>query len=102
MEANVRTGQIAAGLASITSAVWEIVHEARAVEPKSSGPVVDEVRSGIVELGQAVQALQGHLMLLLAEGDRLAIVPGGIGPWLATVLDYTEGRARMLAEDART
>jgi hypothetical protein len=103
METNVRTGQIAAGLASITGAVWEIVHEARAVEPKSKSgvPIVDELRSGIVELGRAVQALQGHLMLLLAEGDRLGIAPGGVGPWLATVLDCTEGRARMLAEDAR-
>jgi hypothetical protein len=35
MEANVRTRQIAAGLATITSAVWDIVHEARAAEPKS-------------------------------------------------------------------
>src|SRR3984957_292077 len=41
-------------------------------------------------------------MLLLAEGDRLGIAVGGIGPWLATVLDCTEGRARLLAEDART
>jgi hypothetical protein len=76
METNARTGQIAAGLASITGAVWEIVHEARAAAPKSGGPVVDEVRSGIVELGRAVQALQGHLMLLLAEGDRLGIASG--------------------------
>ena len=78
METDTRTGQIAAGLASITGAVWEIVHEARAVEPKSKSgvPIVDELRSGIVELGQAVQALQGHLMLLLAEGDRLGIASG--------------------------
>ena len=27
---------------------------------------------------------------------------GGIGPWLATVLDVTEGRARAIAHDART
>jgi hypothetical protein len=59
METNVRTGQIAAGLASITGAVWEIVHEARAVEPKSSGSVVDEVWSGIVELGQCGPGFAG-------------------------------------------
>ena len=93
MESNIRTGQIAAGLASITTAVWEIVHEARAVEPKTDEPIVDELRSGIVELGRAAQALHGHLMVMLAEGNRLSIAAGGVGPWLASVLDFTQGRA---------
>src|SRR3984957_5216869 len=101
METDVRSGQIAAGLASITTAVWETVHEARAVEPKSSEPIVDELRSGIVQLGQAAQALHGHLVVMLAEGDRLAIAAGGGGPWLASVLDFPQGRARALVEDAR-
>ena len=79
METDTRTNQIAAGLASITGAVGEIVHAARAAAPKSKGPIADEVRSGIVEVGRAIQALQGHLMLLVAEGDRLAIAPGGVG-----------------------
>jgi hypothetical protein len=52
-------------------------------------------------LGQVAQALHGHLLVLLAEGDRLGIAPGGIGPWLASRLDVTHGRARALAEDAR-
>jgi hypothetical protein len=101
METDTRTEQISAGLASITSAVGQIVHEARAAAPKTKGPIAEEVRSGIVELGHAIQALQGHLMLLLVEGDRLAIAPGGVGAWLATVLDFTEGRARKFAADAR-
>ncbi|MBR7839702.1 HNH endonuclease, partial [Actinospica durhamensis] len=46
-------------------------------------------------------ALNGLLLALVAEGDRLGIARGGIGPWLATVLDVTEGRARGLAQDAR-
>jgi hypothetical protein len=102
METDTRTEQISAGLASIIRAVGEIVHEARAVAPKSKDPIAEEVRCGIVEVGRAIQALQGHLMLLVAEGNRLAIAPGGVGAWLATVLDFTEGRARQFAEDART
>ena len=101
MEMDTRTERIAAGLASITGAVGEIVREARAAAPKFKGPIAEEVRCGIVEVGRAIQALQGHLTLLVAEGVRLAIAPGGVGAWLATVLDCTEGRARLLTENAR-
>ncbi|WP_084316120.1 HNH endonuclease signature motif containing protein [Actinospica robiniae] len=62
---------------------------------------VDVVREAIVEVGRAAQALHGMLLTLVGEGDRLGIARGGVGPWLATVLDVTEGRARALAHDAR-
>ncbi|WP_157436626.1 HNH endonuclease signature motif containing protein [Actinospica robiniae] len=62
---------------------------------------VDAVREAIVEVGRAAQALQGMLLALVGEGDRLGIARGGVGPWLGTVLDVTEGRARALAHDAR-
>ena len=96
-----RGGQIAAGLALITGAVREIVHEARGAEPTKNETLADGVRVGIEQLGQVAQALHGHLLVLLAEGDRLGIAAGGIGPWLASRLDVTQGRARALAEDAR-
>jgi hypothetical protein len=102
MEADAGIGQIAAGLDLIADAVGEIVQGAREVEPAKDEPVGELVRAGIERLGQVAQAVHGQLLMLLAEGDRLGIAPGGIGPWLATVLDCTEGRARMLAEDART
>ncbi len=54
-----------------------------------------------MEVGRAAQALHGMLLALVGEGDRLGIARGGVGPWLATVLDVTEGRARALAHDAR-
>ena len=102
MEAHARIGQITAGLDLIAEAVGEIVQAAREVEPAKDEPVAELVRAGIEGLGWVAQAVHGQLLMLLAEGDRLGIAPGGIGPWLATVLDCTEGRARMLAADART
>ena len=96
-----RGGQIAAGLALITGAVREIVQEARAAEPTGNEASAVGVRAGIEQLGQVAQALHGHLLVLLAEGDRLGVAAGGIGPWLASRLDVTQGRARALAEDAR-
>ena len=102
MEADAGIGQITAGLDLIAEAVGEIVQAAREVEPRTDEPVAELVRAGIEQLGRAAQAVHGQLLMLLAEGDRLGIAPGGIGPWLATVLDCTEGRARMLAADART
>jgi hypothetical protein len=68
----------------MTGAVGEILHEARAAAPKTKGPIADEVRSEIVELGHAIQTLQGHSMLLVTEGNQLTIAPGGFGAWLAT------------------
>jgi len=87
-------------MASISQAVRGVLERARASKPGDAG-AVDAVREAIIEVGQAAQALQGMLLALVGEGDRLGIARGGTGPWLATVLDVTEGRARALAHDAR-
>ena len=101
MGVDVRAERIAAGLELIADAVGEILHEARAVGAKGDESVAVGVRAGIEELGRVGQALHGHLLVLVAEGDRLGVARGGMGPWLVSVLDVTEGRARGLAEDAR-
>jgi HNH endonuclease len=93
--------QVAAGLESITEAVRDVLERARAAEPGRDEAVAGALRDGIVEVGRAAQALQGLVLALVGEGDRLGIARGGIGPWLATVLDVTEGRARGIAQDAR-
>ncbi len=94
--------QVAVGQESIIAAVRDLLGRARAVEPGRDEDTADAVRCGIVEVGQLAQAVNGLLLALVAEGDRLGVARGGIGPWLATVLDVTEGRARALAHDART
>jgi hypothetical protein len=101
MGAGMRERQVAAGLELMTSAVRGLVDEARGVQPGKDDGLADALRAGIEQVGQAAQALHGHLLLLVAEGDRHGIAPGGIGPWLASTLDFTQGRARTLAEDAR-
>ena len=94
--------EITAGLELISAAVRGLLDRARAIGSSGGdGAVVCEVRDGIVEVGRAAQALHGLLLTLVAEGDRLGVARGGMGPWLATVLDFTPGRARGLAEDAR-
>ena len=93
--------QVAVGLESITAAVWDLLDRTREAEPGRDGGVAGEVRDGIIEVGRAAQTLNGLLLALVAQGDRLGVARGGIGPWLATVLDLTEGRARGLAQDAR-
>jgi hypothetical protein len=82
----------------ISGAVREVLDRARAGEDDCAA---DQVRDAIIEVGRAAQVLNGLLLTLVGEGDRLGIARGGIGPWLATVLDLTEGRARSLAHDAR-
>src|ERR1700685_525220 len=94
--------QVVAGLESIAGAVRDVVDRARAVEPGRDQDAASEVRSAIVEVARSEAALHGLLLTLVGEGDRLGIARGGIGPWLSTVLDVTEGRARALAHDART
>ena len=101
MGIDTRTEQIAAGLELISGAVREFVDEARAAGPGKDERLADGLRAGIEQLGQVTQSLHGQLLVLLAEGDRLGVAPGGIGPWLASVLDVTVGRGRMLAQDAR-
>ena len=93
--------QVAVGLESITAAVWDLLDRTRKPEPGGDDGAAGEVRDGIIEVGRAAQALNGLLLALVAHGDQLGIARGGIGPWLATVLDLTEGRARGLAQDAR-
>ena len=93
--------QVTAGMESIAGAVRELLDRTREAEPGGDDGAAGEVRDGIIEVGRAAQALHGLLLALVAEGDRLGIARGGIGPWLATVLDVTEGRARGLAQDAR-
>src|ERR1700684_2077004 len=94
--------QVVAGLESIAGAVRDVVDRARAVEPGRDEDAASEMRGAIIEVGRAEAALHGLLLTLVGEGDRLGVARGGIGPWLATVLDVTEGRARALAHDART
>ena len=94
-------GQVAVGLGSITGAVWDLLDRTREAEPGGDEGAAGEVRDGIIEVGRAAQTLNGLLLALVAQGDRLGVARGGIGPWLATVLDVTEGRARGLAQDAR-
>ncbi|WP_157436737.1 HNH endonuclease signature motif containing protein [Actinospica robiniae] len=89
------TGQVA----SMSRVVCGVLERARAGGDDAGR--VDAVREAIVEVGRAAQALHGMLLTLVGEGDRLGIARGGVGPWLATVLDVTEGRARALAHDAR-
>ncbi len=96
-----RGWRIDAALESVTEAVRELLAEARAVESGKDSAVADRVREGIVRVGRAGQVLHGLLTVLVAEGDRLRIAAGGVGPWLATVLDLTDGGARQLAHDAR-
>jgi len=91
---------VAVEVASISRIVRGVLEQVRAGKP-GDAESVDAVRGAIIEVGQAGQALQGMLLALVGEGDRLGIARGGIGPWLATVLDLTEGRARALAHDAR-
>ncbi|WP_034261416.1 HNH endonuclease signature motif containing protein [Actinospica robiniae] len=91
---------VAVEVASISGVVRGVLARARADGEGDAGRV-DAVREAIVEVGRAAQALQGMLLALVGEGDRLGIARGGVGPWLATVLDVTEGRARALAHDAR-
>src|SRR6185312_7798548 len=90
----------AAELESISKVVRGVLEQARAAGAGDAGSV-DTVREAIIEVGRAGQALHGMLLALVGEGDRLGIARGGTGPWLATVLDVTEGRARALAHDAR-
>ena len=101
MGMDVRVERIAAGLDLIAGAVRELVEEARAVEPKRGEAVAGGLRAGIEQVGRVAQALHGHLLVLVAEGDRLGVAAGGMGPWLASMLDFTEGHARAVAEDAR-
>jgi hypothetical protein len=91
---------VAVGVASISRVVRGVLECARARGSGDAGSV-DAVRGAIVEVGRAAAALEGMLLALVGEGDRLGVARGGIGPWLATVLDVTEGRARALAHDAR-
>ena len=93
--------RIAAGLELVTGAIRDLLDAARGAESGGGEELAAAVRAGIEQVGQVAQSLHGQLLLLVAEGDRLGIARGGIGPWLATTLDFTEGRARMLAEDAR-
>ncbi|WP_034260532.1 HNH endonuclease signature motif containing protein [Actinospica robiniae] len=90
---------VAVEIASMSRVVREVLERARAGGDDVGR--VDAVREAIVEVGRAAQALHGMLLTLVGEGDRLGIARGGVGPWLATVLDVTEGRARALAHDAR-
>ena len=101
MDIDVRAGRIAAGLELISGAVKEFVDEARAAERGGDEHVASGLRAGIVQLGLVAQSVHGQLLVLLGQGDRLGVAPGGVGVWLASVLDITEGRGRMLAQDAR-
>jgi hypothetical protein len=101
MDADACGERITAGLELIASAVRELTAAARAAEPRKCEALAGGLRAGIVELGRVTQALHGELLMLVAEGDRLGVAPGGMGPWLASVLDVTAGRGRILAQDAR-
>jgi HNH endonuclease len=94
--------RIAAGIESVVVAALELVERAKAAEPKKDSALAGEVLEGIEAVGRAGQVLHGLLTVLVAQGDRLGVAAGGMGPWLASVLDMTEGRARSLAHDART
>src|SRR5690348_10284412 len=87
--------QITAQAASIAAAVRTVLERARAAGSEDTG-ALEAVREAIIAVGRAQQGLHGMLLSLVGEGDRLGIARGGIGPWLATVLDVTEGRARSL------
>ena len=91
---------VAAGVESVSGVVRGLLERARSAR-SGDDVVAGQVRDGIVEVGRAAQVLHGLLLMLVAEGDRLGVARGGMGPWLATVLDFTPGRARGLAEDAR-
>ena len=72
--------QVVAGLESIAGAVRDVVDRARAVEPGRDQDAAREMRSAIIEVGRASQALHGLLLELVGESDRLGVARGGIGP----------------------
>src|ERR1700761_6105714 len=53
------------------------------------------------EIGRSGQVREGALLRALAQADRVKANRAGLGPWINTTLDVTDGRARGIAQSAR-
>jgi len=53
-------------------------------------------------VGRCGQARDGQLVQLLAQADRVGVPRAGLQAWVSTHLDVTRGKARAMAEAART
>jgi hypothetical protein len=95
-----RLAAIVAAQAVADRAVVEFLELARGCEAGdgAGAVVVFEVAEVI---GRCGQGLDGQLVQLLAQADRLSVRKGVLKPWIATHLDVSDSKARGIAEAAR-
>jgi plasmid stabilization system protein ParE len=95
-----RFAAIVAAQAVADRAVVEFLELARGCEAGdgAGAGVVFEVAEVI---GRCGQGLDGQLVQLLAQADRLSARKGVLKPWIATHLDVSDSKARGIAEAAR-
>jgi hypothetical protein len=86
--------------AAADRAVAEFLELARGCEAgdAAEAAVVFEVAEAI---GRCGQGLDGQLVQVLAQADRISARKGVLKPWIATHLDVSDSKARGIAEAAR-
>jgi hypothetical protein len=91
---------IVAAQAAADRAVVEFLELARECETGdgAEAAVVFEVAEAI---GRCGQGLDGQLVQVLAQADRISARKGVLKPWIATHLDVSDSKARGIAEAAR-
>ena len=79
----------------------QMLEQARSTEVKDRDAAA-RVVSETAEIGRAGQAIQGRLLMMLAQTQRLDAAPGGLDAWIGAHLDVTRGTAIGIARQAKT